>query len=431
MPTSKLSLPVIQSPTAATNVTDELNEPKASHPEMLKGEEQRKCKLSSQSANMILRVIRRAPRFIATIIKQRSKSDTGPHSLTHTTTFKCNYHCKEICDSPLVHQAMQKKPNGHDLSTYEISKIYRQLPAMDYVRFTGGEPTLRQDFIELSHLAEEHLRPIVIHITTNASLPERVVQFAIERPRHVPLDLMISIDGVAEKHCASRHHHRAFERCMETVKELAPRQRELKLNIRINQTIADSEGIEHYRKLHDLLKEFKVRHQIVMAYSVSATYAVERDKSYAPTRAELFTPVGEFNKNELDQFFREVRADVKTELSGPERWIQQYYLDGIRSRMLQNEPLPNPSCVALSSHLRMFPNGDVPTCQFNSHIVGNLRLQTFQAVWRSAERRSQYEWVKRCAGCWAGCEVQPSAAYTGDLFLNQLRPRPSRGGSRP
>jgi Fe-coproporphyrin III synthase len=420
MATNKLSLPVID---LATIVVEEQNETQSLKPEMQKIEDQRKSTLTSPRANMTLRVIRRAPRFVATIIKQRSKSDTGPHSLTHTTTFKCNYHCKEICDSPLVHQAMQKKPNGHDLSTDEICNIYRQLPAMDYVRFTGGEPTLRQDFIELSHLAEEHLQPIVIHMTTNASLPERVVQFAVERPRHVPLDLMISIDGVAEKHCASRHHHRAFDRCMETVKELSPRQRELKLNIRINQTIADSEGIEHYRKLHDLLKEFKVRHQIVMAYNASATYAVERDKSYAPTREELFTPVGEFQKDELDRFFRDVRADAKAELSGPERWIQQYYLDGIRARMIKNEPSPNPPCVALSSHLRIFPNGDIPTCQFNSHIVGNLRLQSFQEVWRSTERRSQYEWVKRCAGCWAGCEVQPSAAYTGDLLLHQLRPR--------
>jgi MoaA/NifB/PqqE/SkfB family radical SAM enzyme len=315
---------------------------------------------------------------------------------------------------------MQKRPNGHDLSTEEIKSIYAQLPVMDYVRFTGGEPTLRQDFIELSHLAEQYLKPIVIHMTTNASLPEHVVQFAVERPVHVPLDLMISIDGVDEKHCASRHHHRAFERCMETVRELAPRQRELKLNIRINQTIADSDGIEHYRKLHDLLKTFQVRHQIVMAYSASATYAVERDKSYAPTREELFTPVGEFQASELEQFFQEVRQDVQKELSGPEKWIQQYYLDGIRSRMLRNEPSPNPSCVALSSHLRVFPNGDVPTCQFNSHVVGNLRLQRFEEVWRSAERKAQHAWVQRCTGCWAGCEVQPSAAYTGDLILHQL-----------
>ncbi len=410
---SKLTLPVIDNPSRQPSNDSSVSKIPDSQP----GREAFK---TTRRANIVLRTLGRAPRFAATIVKQRLKSDTGPNSLTHTTTFKCNYHCKEICDSPLVHQAMQKKPNGHDLSTEEIKHIYRQLPAMDYVRFTGGEPTLRQDFIELSHLAEEYLKPVIIHMTTNASLPERVVQFAQERPTHVPLDLMISIDGVGEKHCASRHNHRAFDRCLDTVKALAPRQRELKLNIRINQTIADSEGIEHYRKLHELLKQFDVRHQIVMAYNASATYAVERDKTYAPTREELFTPVGQFESSELEKFFDEVRSDASAELRGPERWIQQYYLDGIRSRMLHNSPKPNPPCAALSSHLRIFPNGDIPTCQFNSHVVGNLRLQSFKEVWQSSLRRTQHEWVKRCAGCWAGCEVQPSAAYSGDLLLHQL-----------
>ncbi len=374
-----------------------------------------------QHSNIFLRIVGRAPRFLWAMGRHRFGSDVGPHSLTHTTTFKCNYHCKEICDSPLVHQAMQKKPNGHDLTTTEIAEIYDQLPAMDYVRFTGGEPTLRQDFIEVSHLAEEFLKPIVLHMTTNASLPERVIRFAIERPRHIPLDLMISIDGVDDKHCQSRHNPHAFERCIETLEALAPRQQELKMNIRINQTVADSEGIQHYRKLHQILKPYRVRHQVVMAYSASATYAVERDRSYAPTRDELFTPVGKFESSELNDFFNQVRNDIRTELSGPEKWIQQYYMDGIAARMLRNEPRPNPACVALSSHLRIFPNGDVPTCQFNSHIVGNLRLQSFREIWEGEKRRAQHAWVKRCAGCWAGCEVQPSAAYTGDLLIHPLR----------
>jgi len=258
-------------------------------------------------------------------------------------------------------------------------------------------------------------------MTTNAAFPDRVVRFAQEQPQHVPLDLMISVDGVGEKHVQSRHNHRAYDRCMETIKELAPRQRELRLNLRINQTISDSEGIEHYRKLHTELKSFGVRHQIVMAYNASATYAVERDRSYAPTRDELFTPVGHFEKPELEKFFNEVQADAKAELRGPERWIQTYYLDGIRARMLRNEPRPNPGCVALSSHMRLFPNGDVPACQFNSHVVGNLRLQSFQEVWSGALRHSQRDWVLKCAGCWAGCEVQPRATYAGDLLLHQLR----------
>ena len=36
---------------------------------------------------------------------------------------------------------------------------------------------------------------------------------------------------------------------------------------------------------------------------------------------------------------------------------------------------------------------------------------------------------KTCAGCWAECEVLPSAAYTGDLLRHALR-RPARFAGR-
>lgn len=411
---TKHSLPVIASDTAphadfrALVEEEDRTEPVSDFPQ-------------SPGGSIYWRAITRAPRLVWTSWQHRQRHDVGPHSLTHTTTFRCNYHCKEICDSPLVHREMQKRPNGHDLSTAEVETIYRQLPPMDYVRFTGGEPTLRPDFIELSHLAETHLKPIVLHLTTNASHPDRVVRFVSERPRKVPLDLMISIDGLSEKHCASRHNARAFDHCIQTLEELAPQQKSLKLNLRINQTVADSEGIRQYRQLHQLLRRFQVRHQIVMAYKASATYAVQRDRNYAPSREELFTPVGDFDRKELEDFFDEVTRDAQTELKGPERWIQEYYLDGIRARMLKNQSQPNPTCVALSSHLRVFPNGDVPTCQFNSHIVGNLRLQSFQEIWKSEIRKRQLTWVRNCVGCWAGCEIQPSAFYSGDLLAHQLR----------
>jgi MoaA/NifB/PqqE/SkfB family radical SAM enzyme len=76
--------------------------------------------------------------------------------------------------------------------------------------------------------------------------------------------------------------------------------------------------------------------------------------------------------------------------------------------------------VALNAHLRIFPNGDVPTCQFNSKTIGNLREQPFQEIWSSLAANEQRAWVKKCPGCWAECEVLPSAIYTLDLLKPRL-----------
>ncbi|MEM8712844.1 MAG: SPASM domain-containing protein, partial [Planctomycetota bacterium] len=110
----------------------------------------------------------------------------------------------------------------------------------------------------------------------------------------------------------------------------------------------------------------------------------------------------------------ELEDDLKL-LPAPERQAKAYYVAGLRTRLLGESGPRGPSCAALHSHMRLFPNGDVPTCQNNSQIVGNLRQDSFADVWRSARARSQRKWVKACSGCWSECEVLPSAIYSGDL----------------
>jgi MoaA/NifB/PqqE/SkfB family radical SAM enzyme len=96
------------------------------------------------------------------------------------------------------------------------------------------------------------------------------------------------------------------------------------------------------------------------------------------------------------------------------RVAKRYYLRGLRAR-LRGQPSSRPRCVALRSHLRLLPDGSVPVCQFNTEVVGNLREQTLAEVWGGERARSSRRWVDACPGCWAECEVLPSAVYTGHL----------------
>src|SRR5262249_26513091 len=174
------------------------------------------------------------------------------------------------------------------------------------------------------------------------------------------------------------------------------------------------DGSGEYRKLRDVLQPLGIRNQMVLAYDTSATYSVEDEVDVAPTR------VGQF-----DTFGRLTTADVEALLDAVEQYLPRYppleriaktyYMRGLRSRLLGGGAEPNPRCVALNSHMRLFPNGDVPTCQFNTKRVGNLRRQSFEEVWFGERIGAQRSWVRSCPGCWAECEVLPSAIYTGDL----------------
>ncbi len=353
----------------------------------------------------------RALKVLNTVRNLRRGATTDPRFLTYIVTFTCNARCI-MCDS-------WKKPSKDALKLDEIEGIFDQLPQMDAVRLTGGEPFVRPDLTQIHDIAVEKVRPVVMHITTNGFLTDKVVQLCEQRNRKVPLQLLISVDGVEEKHNQVRGDKKAWAQVMGTLEALSPRQRELNIRVGINQTIVDAEGVEHYKLLSKMLKPYKVRHGAVLAYDMSATYSLDSDV-VAEDQIGQFTTFGEFTQDDLAGWLRAVEEDSR-DLPLPERIGKRYYTDGIRNRLLDHAFSPNPHCVQLNAHMRLMPNGDVPVCQFNTRRVGNLREQTFREVWHGQSAEKERDWVKNCPGCWAECEVLPSAAYTGDLIGHTLK----------
>lgn len=361
-------------------------------------------------------MLRRTLGFTRAVFRNRRGRTDLPRFLTYTVTFGCNARCI-MCDS-------WKMPAKGDLTLEELERLIPQLPVMDAVRLTGGEPFVRKDLPQIGELIQRHLKPLVLHITTNGFLTDRIVSYCEKRDRGTPLQMLISVDGVGDKHNRVRGSSIAWNSVMETLNQLAPRQDELRLRLGVNQTIVDAEGVDHYRRLRELLRPLRVFNNVVMAYDTSATYNLETEVDVAPTQIGEFHTFGEFSKEDLVGLIREVESDLK-ELPYWERVAKRYYWRGIRNRLLRDEGKPNPKCVALNSHLRIFPNGDIPTCQFNSKIAGNLRRQTFQEIWASSNAEAQRKWVRACPGCWAECEVLPSALYTIDLLREAVRRSPT------
>lgn len=364
----------------------------------------------------------RLPGFLQTIRKTRRRQVVLPRMLTYIVTFTCNARCI-MCDS-------WKMESPNDLKLEEIEGIFAQLPRLDAVRLTGGEPFVRKDLPEIVALVQRQLRPSFLHITSNGFLTDRIVKFCEERDKSIPLNLLFSIDGPKEKHNHVRGRETAWDSVMKTLKELAPRRKELRIALAANQTIVDADGVEHYRRLREILRPLDVAHHMVMAYDASATYSLEREKELAPGQIGRFTTFGEFTERNLRDLMEEVEKDIVL-LPFQARLAKRYYLRGIANRLLRAESTPNPKCVALTAHMRLYPNGDIPTCQFNSKIAGNLREQTFAEVWRSARIAEQRAWVNKCPGCWAECEVLPSAVYTGDLVAESIFPTRCKGSGVP
>lgn len=351
--------------------------------------------------------------YFSTVWRARQRQKTLPRFLTYTVTFSCNARCI-MCDS-------WRKPSPNDLKLQEIENIFDQLPRMDAVRLTGGEPFVRRDMLDIAHLTQEKLNPLVLHVTTNGFLSDRIIEFCEKREKAVPLSMLVSVDGMKDKHNTVRGHDKAWDFIVKTLESLAPRQKELRMSLAVNQTIVDAEGVEHYKRLRDYLKPLGIRNNVVMAYDISATYNLEEEVEVAPTQIGEFTTFGEFSDEHLNSLFDEIEKDLGS-YRLMDRIAKRYYLLGIRNRLLGDKGIPNPKCVALNAHLRILPDGRVPTCQFNTTSVGNLREQKFADLWENNEIQKQRKWVNKCPGCWAECEVLPSAIYTGDLLRQTLFP---------
>jgi len=121
------------------------------------------------------------------IWRHRQGLPNPPRFLTYIVTFRCNARCV-MCDS-------WKKPSPGELTLPEIEAVFAQLPRLDTVRLSGGEPFLRSDFPEIARLAIERLQPRFLHVTTNGFLTRQVVEFCERRPRATPLVLLVSLDG--------------------------------------------------------------------------------------------------------------------------------------------------------------------------------------------------------------------------------------------
>jgi MoaA/NifB/PqqE/SkfB family radical SAM enzyme len=343
--------------------------------------------------------------------------EVEPSVLTWLVTTRCNAKCW-FCSSPKIR-------GDSDLSLAEIESILPQLPRMDAVRLTGGEPFIRDDFAQIVDLCQSALKPMEIHITTNGSYAERIKNFLMGRlegkRKQTKVVMMFSLDGRSEKHNAIRGP-RIFERCEQLFEEFGPLQKKLNLELIVNMTVLDAESVEEYFKLRELLRSYGIRLQVVFEYSESSTFSLKRSKSVGViTHSAIGRATSDLKltDSELSAFLSELRRDART-FPLFARIAKGKYYDLIEHYFLRPEEQgsPFPLCAALGSHMRMYPDGSIPTCQFNSSIVGDLRTQTFAEAFASDSWKAGRDWVRSCPGCWAECEAVPSWFQSLDFLLS-------------
>ncbi|MFH1746317.1 MAG: radical SAM protein [Planctomycetota bacterium] len=357
----------------------------------------------------------RVAQLAKSVLYNRLGAVPRPAWCTYVVTFRCNARCG-MCDS-------WKLPAGRELTSSEVATVFGKLGRLDVVRLTGGEPFLRTDLLELAESVLSVSQPAVLHITTNGSQPDRVEKLieACQTPRR--LRFMVSFDGLAEEHDHNRGRQATFERALATVRCLVDFRRRLGLEVSVNHTVISEKSLEDNAALREIMGKLSVEVHSVLAYEDSSLYGT----AHHGRRAEhLIALVGYPLHPDLRS--ADVTGFVKRELRQNRRcrdtllrWGKKYYLHGLLERLAGSgngrpRATCKPRCVALRSHVRLLPDGSVPICLFNTETVGNLRTDSWEALWHGTSTRAARRWVDACPGCWAECEVMPNALYSGDLL---------------
>ena len=155
----------------------------------------------------------------AALAKAAFKANLGrldfPFKLTFCLTFWCNYRCT-TCN------IWQMKPRD-ELTLDEIRRFFRRASRLLWVDLTGGEVTLRKDFVDICEAVITNCKQLLLlHFPTNGYLTDKIIPGVREIMRMRPEKLIITVstDGDEAMNDKVRGIEGGWRRQLETFRQL-------------------------------------------------------------------------------------------------------------------------------------------------------------------------------------------------------------------
>ena len=303
-----------------------------------------------------------------------------PLNLTFSVSFRCNSTCR-TCN---VWRKRVRDKRVRDLTLDEYEQVFNKLGRSPYwLTFSGGEPFLRPDLIDIVIAACRLCHPGIVNIPTNGLLTDRVVngveRLAREAP-HTQIVVNLSLDGIGERHDAIRGVPGNYAKLVETYAGLR-RIRSPNLTLGLHTVISRFNADEFLPLL---------RHVRQNLCPDSYITEVAEERVELDTVGLDITPSAE----QYGQIVHHLAADMDRETARGVAGLAQafrraYYEIAHRTLLERRQVLP---CYAGVASAHIAPDGDVWTCGTRAEPIGNLRQTGYdlRPVWssrRAAELR--------------------------------------------
>jgi len=282
-----------------------------------------------------------------------------------------------------------RKPPGQELKPQDYSRLPKSIK---YINITGGEPFLRDDLADVIRVMHESCLTPKMDISTNGLLPARIEQQMKEILKiGAKVGVRVSVDGIGEHHDKVRGVENAFDKAMASVHIL----KEMGLkDIGIAYT-ATNYNIDQLQPTANLAKKLEVQFTCCGIAHNSEVYFSERNK-----------PI-----ENLEELRRQTVWLTREHLKSrhPTDWARAYVDSGnYYFAATGKRSIP---CFAGTDFLFMTPNGDIYPDMIMNYKLGNIKTESFEAMWHSPKAREFRIKVsngRNCPNqCWMLCTVYP------------------------
>jgi radical SAM protein with 4Fe4S-binding SPASM domain len=317
----------------------------------------------------------------------------APSTVFWDITGECNLRCVHCYN-------FEGKQHENELSTEEIKRALEEMSVFSVksISFSGGEPFLRKDMLEIVHHATG-LRFNSVGVSTNGILLDGDIARQLTAAN---LNVQVSIDGdEAQVHDMARGVKGAFDGAVRGIKLLL----EEGVNLSVC-TTASKWNVESIPNIIQLMDDLGVKN-----YRVQGVVPMGRGKMNAgdlrlsPTRMK-----------ELVQYLENRNIQVSSynmTLKPPPTDPVNFCDSGV--------------CSAASSVCSITPQGNVVPCTYFWGLNGdNLRDRTFQWIWENSALLNYFRSVrlndikglcrdcKWLLSCHGGCKAENYS--NGDMF---------------
>jgi len=257
--------------------------------------------------------------------------------------------------------------------------LLENLPSLKFCNVTGGEPFLRDDINEITHILLRKAKRLVI--STNGYFTDKIIDLAKTDKRIV---IRISIEGLPAANDELRGMKDGFDHGLRTLIEL----KRLGLrDIGFGITVSD-------RNAKDMLELYYLAKYLKVEF---ATAIVHNSYYFHKTDNKIT------NTTEVTQHFEEIiRELLKT--WRVKNWYRAYFNYGLIN-VIQGHGRPMP-CKAGTDLFFLDPWGEIRPCNGMEEGIwydslGNLHQNTFEEIWSSEKAQRVREQVADCPKtCW-------------------------------